>query len=347
MIVRWLRRTAMAGGTAYFQGARQASVAGRRLRQFLAATMLLAATACSTADYGKPVNDFAAATGEATTVLSELNIQLADGYAGVLENSVLKRRGLARAKAGECLAGASTRCRVEIVTTDGQTRPYPPEPPLARMSLLMAQINRYAANLKALLEADTARQAEGHVNAALGSVQSLAQTVVEAGGAGTGASVPQFATSAGAAVNWVVGQYVESVKYEGLQRATAAAKPVIRDAANLFSATAASTGELVVRSDLAEATSLAKDALAADNSKASLAAFAQSAATYDAFLTSGPQQMFQRMAAAHDALAESLQNEDVTFVTAVARIEAFAAEAKKLATILKDLRAVVPAKPGG
>ena len=105
MIAR-LRRTAMAGGAAYFQCARQASAAGRRLRrQFLAATMLLAATACSTADYGKPINDFAAATAEAETVLAELNTQLVEGYGAVLENSVSERAAdWSRAKAGDCLA---------------------------------------------------------------------------------------------------------------------------------------------------------------------------------------------------------------------------------------------------
>jgi class 3 adenylate cyclase len=317
----------------------------RWLRHILTATALLAATACSTAEYGKPINDFAAATAEAETVLAELNTQLVEGYGAVLENNILSGRGLVEAKAGDCLAVGSTRCRLEIFTRDGERRFYPPEPPLAPMALLMAQINKYAANLKALVEADTAKQVEGQVNAALGSVQNLAETVVKAGGEAS-PPVPQFATPVGSAVNWVVGHYVDSVKYKGLQDATAAAKSPVRNAAKLFGVTSGFASR-IARADLAADATRATTTFDGDKSKASLAALVQTAAKYDAFLTAGPQQMFQDMAAAHDALADSLQNQELSFGAAVGRIETFAAEAKKLAKIVKDLRAVVPAKPGG
>jgi hypothetical protein len=298
--------------------------------------------ACSTAEYGKPVKDFAAATSEAETVLAQLNTQLADSYNGVTEKGVLSGKGFVRAKSDDCLV-SSTRCRLEVVDRAGQVKPYPVEPPLAQMALIMAQINKYAANLKSLIEADTASQAEGQVNAALGSVQNLAQTL-----AGPEQTVPKFATPAGAAVNWVVGQYVDHVKFSGLQRATAAAKPVVRDAANLFAKTAALAAD-APRADLADETTDAVQAVrsARPPSGASLAAAKRSATRYDALLTTAPKQVFQRMAEAHDALAESLQGEGATLVTALARIEAFGDEAKKLAKILKDLHAVTSANPGG
>lgn len=196
MIVRGLGRIAAAGAAAYSccvwrtKGG-GAARRGHLCRQVMASTMLLAASACSTADYGKPVNDFAAATSEAETVLAQLNTEVTEAYRTILENRILDRRGFLRARDRECEI-ASQRCRLLIVdiADEKKTEPFPPEPPLVQMTLVMAEIGKYAANLKALLEADTAKQVEGQVNAALGSVQNLAQTVADARG-GTAANVPQ------------------------------------------------------------------------------------------------------------------------------------------------------------
>jgi len=59
-------------------------------------------------------------------------------------------------------------------------------------------------------------------------------------------------------------------------------------------------------------------------------------------LTSSAPDLFQRMGDAHDALAQSLQDKELTLATAYARIQAFAVEAEKLAKILQDLRALAP-----
>jgi hypothetical protein len=318
---------------------------GARWHLLLVAGLLLGA--CSTTEYGKPINDFAAATNDAATALARLDAQLADSYSAVLEKGILSNTTFVQPKVQgrdkDCLAD-SARCRLELVDRKtNEVKAYPPQPPLATMSEVMARINKYAANLKALVEADTAKDAEANVNAALGSVQNLAETL-----AGAEKPVPQFATSAGAAVNWVVGQYVDHVKFAGLQRATATAKPVVRDAANLFAKTS-TVAELSPRADFADAVNDAIEPLrtARTRTSSNLAAARQSAARYDAILTTTPNQVFQRMAAAHDALADSLQGEGATLVTALARIEAFGDEAKKLAKILTDLHAATTAKTGG
>src|SRR5262245_39700341 len=167
---------------------------------------VLSVAACSTADYTKPVNDFAAATSASKTALAELNTQVTKAYREVLDASIVKGDVLLQQKAGDCEVG-SVRCRLVLIDKDRkEVEPYPPEPPLANMAILMSEIDSYAANLKALLEADTAEKAQAQVNAALGSIQQLATTVasINAGG-GTPADIPSFATPAGEAVNWVVG----------------------------------------------------------------------------------------------------------------------------------------------
>lgn len=316
---------------------------GGRLRGAIGMAALLALVACSATDYSKPVNDFAAATGNAEKALAGLNVEVTEAYRGVLDDRILNDRALLRAAGPECQT-TSARCRL-TVTSEAGSEFYPPEPPLQQMTLLMSQIGTYAGNLKALIEADSADQAAGHVNAALGSVENLAETVAEASaapGTAPAAALPDFATPTGAAVNWAVGHYVETVKYKGLQRATEAAKPVVRAAADLFAQTATIIAD-VPRATLAEEVSLANDVYQNDRrNKAALTKLVQIAAKYDALLTANPPQVFQRLGDAHDALADALQGGEVTLSAAIGKIEAFAAEAQNLAKILQDLRAIVP-----
>lgn len=307
-------------------------------RHHAAVLLSLFLGACSTADYKKPIDDFAAATADANTSLAALNQQVTEAYKAVLDRSILEGKMFIKTAKADCET-TSERCQLIVFAdNEDESEPYPPQPPLTNMTLVMSGIVSYAQNLKNLLEADTATQVETQVNAALASVQNLAETVSSVQG-GAAQPVPQFATSVGAAANWVVGKYVDHVKEEGLQEATAAAKPVIQQAAKLFSETAKFISD-VPRSELAEDVSAAVDALRANNSASNLAALASSAERYDQLLVSAPPQLFERLGAAHDALADSLQDQDVTLADAIAHIEAFAVEAQKLAKILKDLKAV-------
>lgn len=301
------------------------------------------AGACSTADYSRPVNQFATATAEAQETLSGLNTLAADAYTEIIKKRILERRLLTQMDKDSCLTD-SMRCRLAALRPDGtKWENYPPDPPLAQTVVLMSEINAYAANLKSVVEADTASKVSAQVNATLGSIQNLAETVAELDGEddGKAATVPQFATPAGAAVNWIVGHYVETVKFSGLKHATAEARPVIRDAADLFSRIAG-TLSVIPKTELAEEVSSAADVLRTSLTEQNLARLQKAAAEYDALLTSAPPEVFTRLGDAHDALAASLQGETVTFGEAVARIERFSAEVGNLAQILRDLRAIVP-----
>ncbi|MEZ5830017.1 MAG: hypothetical protein R3D05_02420 [Dongiaceae bacterium] len=309
-------------------------------RAITALLLALGAAACSTADYSKPVNDFAAATGNAKSALTDLNAEVTAAYRVYLDKSIAKGDLLLTHESNDCEV-ESDRCRLIVLDKNGENAgDYPPEPPLTRMTLLMGEIDGYAANLKALLEDNTAQQVEADVNAALGSIQHLATTVSELQtppGAAP-ADIPQFATPVGEGVNWVLGQYIERVKFKGLQRATAEAKPVIRRAADLFDI--ASSVAAAPRVEMANEVAAAQDAAQTSRDRTGNDAYAKAAAKFDALLAEGPPEMFQRMAAAHDALAESLQGEHMSLATVNARIQDFAAQAEQLAKILRDLRAL-------
>ena len=110
------------------------------------------------------------------------------------------------------------------ISKDGTKEFYPPDPLLGKSVALMGDIRAYAQNLAALVADDSAAKATTSVNATLGSVEKLANTLAEADGKPKG-SVPSFATPVGAAVNWAVGEYAERVKLAGLRQATNAARP--------------------------------------------------------------------------------------------------------------------------
>lgn len=313
---------------------------------------VLAVAACSTADYTQSIDNFAVATADASKALDELNTQVTERYKGILDDAIRNREvlltDLPSADGDPDCTFSAARCRLALVGQDGVAiEPYPPEPPLVNMSLLMGQISAYASNLQALLRADTAQKAAADVNAALGSIQNLATTVsnLQAEQNGEPADVPQFATPTGAAVNWVLGKYIETVKFKGLQHATAAAKPVIEDAAGLFHDVATFASD-TPKMEMENQVDAARKALQRDPSQANIDAYTRVAGTFDKLLISSPPDLFDKMAKAHDALADSLQGEEVSLATANARIEAFAAEAEQLAKILKDLRALADGQEG-
>lgn len=321
------------------------------LRQ-IALSCVLAVAACSTADYTQSIDSFATATADASTALAELNTQVTERYKDILDEAIRNREVLLTDLPSgdgqpDCTFSAA-RCRLALVDKTGAVvEPYPPEPPLVNMSLLMSEISAYASNLQALLRADTAQKASADVNAALGSIQNLATTVsnLQSDPNGQPPDVPQFATPTGAAVNWVLGKYIETVKFKGLQHATEAAKPVIQDAAGLFHDVATFASD-TPKMEMENQVDAARKALRADPSQANIEAYTRVAGTFDKLLISSPPDLFDKMAKAHDALADSLQGEEVSLATANARIEAFAEEAEQLAKILKDLRALADGQEG-
>jgi hypothetical protein len=305
------------------------------------AAYALALTACSASDYSKPITKFADATTAADAALNGLNKVATDEYAEFLSRRAVANLELAvKARDGECEL-TSKRCRIVLQDPDtpDEARTYPPDPFLDNMVAVMAEIRAYAQNLAALVADDSAAKAETHVNAALGSIESLAVTVDKVDHKGQ-TTVPNFATPVGAAVNWILGQYANHVKLDGLKTATEEANPVIQRAAVLFKDAA------IFASDpqRAELTKSFRDKIDAyqdardDTAKLNDAAAA--AKKYDDFLRAQPGETFLKMGEAHAALKEALRNPDASWPQVFAKIQNFAAQAEQLAKIVKDLTAL-------
>ncbi len=308
------------------------------LRAASFALFLGALSGCSATDHTAAVTTFAEATAAAETALVGLNQTVTKQYEAYLEQQARTDPGLAvKAGQNECELG-STRCRVVIVdpTAEDGEQPFPPEPLLNNMVAVMGDIRAYAQKLAALLANGSAAKAEADVNAALGNIESLADTLAKADGKGT-STIPNFTTPVGAAVNWLVGQYANHVKLEGLKSATRHADPTIQRAVELF-AVASVFGSDPQRSDLTEDFRNKIIAFQDDRaSRSNLTAAVDAAATYDRFLVSVPSAIFTKMGEAHAALTEALNNPDFSLPEMFRKIKAFAAEAEKLSKTVNDL----------
>ena len=172
------------------------------------APLVLLLAGCAAENYATPVARFADATAAAETALATLNQTTTAGYSDLLAARARNDLGFAVLAANRECRLDSERCRIALVRPGGSEpeAQYPPDPLLGNMVAVMGGVRRYAQNLAALIADTSASQATGDINAALASIQSLANTVAAAEHKGT-TSVPAFATPVGAGVNWLVGQY--------------------------------------------------------------------------------------------------------------------------------------------
>jgi len=302
----------------------------------LVVALLMGVTACSVTDYQQPITTFASATKDAQTALSTLNTEVTSAYTTLLHERAVSGEALVEEKPDDCLA-SSTQCRLDLISRDGQAQPLTPPPALRTMTALMASISAYADNLVAVVSADTAAAVATNVNATIGSIENLADTVEQAGGIAHPVDLSAYTTPAGEAVTWIVGQYAASVKLDGLRRATSEAQPVIAAATDVFQK-AAETAALVPRAEMSGDVQQQLTAFQTSRSQANLNKLIQSAGQYNAFLEAKPADVFAKMNTAHETLTEQLQGH-ASLADAIARIEAFAAEAQRLAEVAKAFAA--------
>ena len=315
-------------------------------RSGAAVSLALALGACQATDYAKPIATFADATTAASAALHDLDTAATDTYAQRLAERARSDLSLVVTMDKDDCRFKSARCRIVLVSTASPAeppQPYPPDPVLGDMLVVMDEVHAYAQNLAAVVADDSATQAQASAAAAVASAQTLANTVAALDKKGT-ITVPDFATPVGPAVSWLVGTYANEVKLRALRGATAKADPVIQRAALLFG-DAAFLGTDIQRSDLSAAARKKIDAFSHDRGNdAKLADAVAAARAYDDLLTAKPVDTFKKMGEAHAALTKALNDPDLSLSSAIAAIESFAQQAQQLSAVAKAL-AALNAKP--
>ena len=314
------------------------SLSGSRIIAIIFLSVFL--TACSVADYKKPVGDFSAAANTMETTLTELNNQVTSAKQKIVVNRVLSgdrfvKYGENKHGKKDCQA-TSTRCRLELLDLQKNKELLTTEPALRNMLALARSLRAYANNLSAIVEADTATQVETSVNETIGSLGRIEDTVEKIGESSPkkAEKIEEYATPVGLLINWFVGQYVAKVKIDALKHATKNAKDIVAEAAEIFQKAVERTKDVQNRPWAEEVTKRLNN-FRISKSEQDLNALIEAANKYDKFLTARSSNVFASFRTAHDALADKLQENKLSMGAIYAKISALLAEAEKLAAIVK------------
>ena len=237
------------------------SLSGSRI---IAITFLSALiTACSVADYKKPVSDFSAAAEKVEATLVDLNTLATNRYQKNIHDLVstgeYKVKIMKEDDIKDCQLHDSKRCRL-LFLENGQEKSITPEPAIREVVALSRSLRTYANNLSAIVEADTAIQVEARVNETLFSLGRLEDTVKQIDGKSepSEGKFKEYATPVSLLINWVVGHYVAKVKINALKYATNNAKEIVTEVTGRFQVLV-KQAEYLPKKPLAEEVSKHKD----------------------------------------------------------------------------------------
>lgn len=313
--------------------------------RMLSLVLLLPAAGCSTANYAAPIKGFKAAADNAATSYAEMNDALAEAtlnYAieAAAKDPASNKLQRPEAECGAFIPGRDVRCRAffsmsspDVPEVKLQREAY--TDPLGNLLGVLTAVQDYAGDLAMVQEATTAAE----VNASLDSIQADLTKLLAAANGGQPDPLPQ---AAGQLVKWAFGQYVESVKFNALQNATAAAREPLAQAQVAVQAMEESAKVMLASTTEARAREAMRN-LDSGN-PASIRAALQAQNAYDDLLTAPLSPMFDNLVAAHGELADALESgSHLSVRNALVHFEEIQKQAATLQKIAKDLKAAIQA----
>ena len=314
-----------------------------RWKGLLAGGLLLALSACSTAEYAAPIQTFKASADAAAQSFANMNETLAattldyavQSAAGDPQHNQLLRQ---EEDCGAFNPVEEVRCRAffRLQSTAGpsvdlQRNHY--TDPLGGILAVLNATQAYAGNLAAVQSADTISQ----VNDSIDSIQANLIQLSKAANVGQASDLPE---AAGQAIKWAFGQYIESVKYNALKAATAAARKPLSDAREAVREMEVSA-KIILTASTEKA---ARDSILNmnPNSAASIRATLAAQNAYDDLLTAPLSSMFDNLVDAHDGLADGFgDGSHLSVRQALAKMDDVLKQAATLEKIARDLQAAL------
>jgi len=313
--------------------------------RMLAATLMLSVAACSTAQYDAPIKSFKDAADAAAKSTAEFNAVLADvtlNYA--LQNAASNpAQNHLQREENDCGAydpAKQVRCRAYFElssSVDGRTVKLERDDytaPLQGMVDILEATQEYATNLLAVEQANTAED----VNNSVDSIEASLIRIAKA--ANKEEFNDQIPRAAGEAVKWAFGQYIESVKFDALRKATFAATSPLSRAQLAFKEMERSAKIALSSSALEAATDTMEKMDPHSESSVRTTLAAQNA--YDDLLTAPLSSMFDNLVEAHENLAKALNEEShLSLRQTLAKLGDIQKQAETLEKIANDLRDAV------
>lgn len=315
----------------------------------VAAGVLL--SACTIDDYRQPIDKLGTALATASASVGQLD-----------QNTIKAQNDAWDAKlnlgdpsvadlepAADSCRPDSPGCKLRIVVDSCNIKPdgsedlnrcyvYPSQSLVSTSLRAVKHLNAYVVGLQAITVADTATGVTASANSALGSAQALAASF---GNTDLSGQIKDYSTPIGAGVGWVVGLYVDIVKFRALRTATAEAHPAVEGLSQYVSAVAEVASNLEAEKPL-EAFRKAQRAYERDeNGNAAIrAAYVKAAADYNRVLVAKASQPLKAFAEAHEKLKMQLNGEGgISLTDAHAAIQSFAVRAEEFKGIVSQFEA--------
>ena len=207
-------------------------------RRFTARLMIVAVAAgltagCSVTDYKDPISELQTAIETSIDNVNALDakataVRNARWRAGIAAGTILLSEN-----DEQCADGAKA-CTLQIeFQGDPKPRIYPAVTLMPKAKTGLEALRSYVRKLKSIVEADTVGEVTTAANAALGSAQKIEEAIAKAKGTVSNKTVVDFTEPLAAAISWVVGLYVDYVKYRALAKSMRRAQPIIDRLASL------------------------------------------------------------------------------------------------------------------
>lgn len=191
---------------------------------------------CSVTDYKEPISELQTAIEMSIDTVNVLDTKATATINERWRDGIVKGDFLLATSDDQCATHKSA-CTLKIEFRDKQEKPkpYPAITLIPEAKAGLAALRNYVENLRSIVEADTVGKVKSAANSALGSAQNLRDAIAKTKEEESNKSVAGFTEPLVAAIGWIVGQYVDYVKYRALAESTRQADPVIADLESLYS----------------------------------------------------------------------------------------------------------------
>lgn len=303
---------------------------------------------CSSVDYNAPINGMATAASQAQATMKTLSDAGTQNYIKMYVTSPDRylepvNCGAVVSPGETCQLKSSKRPNLTDEVTVKSTSEY------QNALAITNGIVDYATGLQSIQTADTATEVQNAVTATLGNLERIGSTAI------VGRSLSDF-TPVTNLLNWFVGQYVNKLKKDGLEKSIKAADPAIQDAVcelNKFAEVSGQSAMVKMANDVRTK----QDAYNAEFSAANAQALFDSVNIYNNYIaettknpkgnsakrcsgTHATNTTFTSLGKAHAALLKAVEGGDKSFVEYVNALNGFLIQAKNVQDLAKAIESI-------
>lgn len=309
-------------------------------------------TGCSVADYKNPITELKAAIDISVTTVENIDQEITKAKNAALRSDVSNNKAFLLTPDDTCAKG-KTSCSLIVRYLGPNTKPidYPVTSMMPSAHVGLSGLKSYVANLKAIVDADTASKVSTSASEAIASATKI-KASVEKGlkaldpNAPALANIEKYNEPILSTVKWMVSQYIDRIKYNALAAATKRAQPIIVSLNDYHGLTSESATELKSGKALS---SYNKAQQAYDSAPKKvdsvINALDKASSVYNSALRGTAAQPLKAFLDAHTKLEGNL-NGDVSLSDAIAAIKTLKKRADEFKKIIKDFNDIA-SKEGG